>query len=233
MEAQFQLITDQLSGLAESVKDIHKILLDQNKKIDSCMTTITILQKENSFMQTRISELEKQVKPLNSMELYCEFKSRIDREKNVIMYGVDEILDLEVAVKDILQLTLNQANVSFKKFYRIGKAQNRSNPRPVKIEFSSKESALLVLRNKDKLPKVKYPNVKVANDYTPRQKEELSLVFQELDNRKAKGENIKIKFINGHPQIVPIITTKRGRDEESSPNQSTLKINKTSTSTKN
>ncbi|CAH1107409.1 unnamed protein product [Psylliodes chrysocephalus] len=177
------------------------MLVLQNDKIDSCIAKINTLQTENIDMHSKISELERQVQSISTKDLYR-------------------------AVKDILNQIPAPSPITYNKVYRLGQLQNNNSvPRPLKIEFQTKEIALSVLRNKLKLPKSKYPNLKISNDYTPRQKEEISSVFKELEERKAKGENLKIKFFNGQPQIIPG-TTKRRR-EDFSPNQNIPKINRT------
>ncbi|CAH1101555.1 unnamed protein product [Psylliodes chrysocephalus] len=215
MESRLDLITTQLSGLVTSINDIRTMLVLQNDKIDLCIAKINTMETKNIDMHSKISELERQVQSISTKDLYSEFRNRFERENNVIMYGIEESLDTEGAVKDILN-----------KVYRLGQLQNNNSvPRPLKIEFQTKEIALSVLRNKLKLPKSKYPNLKISNDYTPRQKEEISSVFKELEERKAKGENLKIKFFNGQPQIIS--GTTKIRREDFSPNQNIPKITRT------
>ncbi|KAJ8913781.1 hypothetical protein NQ315_002687 [Exocentrus adspersus] len=87
---------------------------------------------------------------------------------------------------------------------RLGKI-NSKNPRPLKVEFASHNEAFLVLRQKSNFPLRKFPSIKIKNDYTPTQRDELTKLYAELNRRKTNGENLRIKFSFGSPSIVPAL----------------------------
>ncbi|KAG5884254.1 hypothetical protein JTB14_011743 [Gonioctena quinquepunctata] len=138
--------------------------------------------------------------------------SRLDRENNVIIYGIDESEDDTEAVSDNLPKPPNPIRM-----HRLGK-QDLPKIRPLKVEFSSRQEALSILVKSPKLPLKEFPNVNFKNDNTPRFREELTSMYKEIEQRRAHGENLRVKFV--------FVTPKRPREEEESPNKNAAKINK-------
>ncbi|KAG5867203.1 hypothetical protein JTB14_027087 [Gonioctena quinquepunctata] len=70
------------------------------------MAHIINLREENESLKARVTDLKKKLDATSVPTIYAELTSRLDREKNVIIYGIDESEDDTKAVSDIL-LELN------------------------------------------------------------------------------------------------------------------------------
>ncbi|CAG9820758.1 unnamed protein product [Phaedon cochleariae] len=211
MAQQFQLLNSQLATLSAGMNDIRALLAEQNEKIDGCMAHIVNLREENESLKVRVTDLEKKMDATSAPTIYSEVTSRLEREKNVIINGIDESVDDTKAVSNIL-LELNLPKpLHPTRMYRLGK-QDLSKIRPLKVEFSSRQEALSILTRRPKLPLKEFPNVKIKNDYTPRLREELTSMYKEIEQRRAHGENLRVKFVSKQPTIVSA-TPKRPRDE--------------------
>lgn len=221
------LIMQQLSILTQNVTDIRNLLLAQNEKLDACANAVTVLQQENMILSGKLQILEEKLDNTEvSAEMYAELRMRFIREKNVVIYGLPEETpnnDIQ-SVKDIINKITHPENINIKKVSRLGKSITK-NSRPIKVEFSSYEDATYVLRNKFKAPRDLFPNIYIKKDLTPRQQKELSILQQQLNQRKSTGENnITIRYINNVPKIIPVNKKpleedryKRPREEEVSP----------------
>ncbi|KAG5885686.1 hypothetical protein JTB14_001967 [Gonioctena quinquepunctata] len=199
MAQQFQLLYSQHATLSSGMNDIRASLAEQNEKIDGSMAHIINLREENESLKVRVTDLEKKLDGTSVPTIYAELTSRFDRGKNVIIYGIDESEDDTKAVSDIL-LELN-----------LPKPLN-----PIRMHR---------LVKRPKLPLKEFSNVNFKNDYTPRFREELTSMYKEIEQRRAHGENLRVKFVSGQPTIVSA-NPKRPRDKEESPNKNAAKINK-------
>lgn len=86
------------------------------------------------------------------------------------------------------------------KAVRLGR-RNDGKVRAVKVSLNSREDALKIIRNKIKLRNSKY-NIIIALDQTIMQQNYYKKIKAELDERTNQGENLKIKYFNGVPQII-------------------------------
>lgn len=225
-----QKIMSQLTVLTKSVTDLHSIISEQNEKIDECTRKIDDLQKDNR----KVSEFETKFQTINA-DLYHEYKMRAEREKNVILQGIPECSNYEEIVTEIINTVTAPKVIGIMKKMRLGKLRDNK-PRLIKIVFKSHEDALLVLRNKSKLPVNQYPQIKMKNDLTPLQMQENAAIFKEFTSRKAAGESISIKYIYNQPRIVPVSEQRqntsdrpkreRDRGSNSSPEQNIPKHSK-------
>lgn len=141
----------------------------------------------------------------NVESVICEINERDKRQKNVIMFGVPELCngtdgdsyrrhDLEkvnVALTNILHSEPPLAAI------RLGKPSQ--SPRPMKLIFARRSSAITVLKNAKNLP----VGIKVKNDLTPYQREYLKGLREDLENRIQNGESdLTIKYVNNAPKII-------------------------------
>lgn len=93
------------------------------------------------------------------------------------------------------------------KFFRLGKYDSsRQSPRIIKITLSEEKYVHDAIRNTKKLlDSDDLKHIKISMDRTKRQIEYYKSVKSALDNRISSGENnLKIKYINGIPQIVKL-----------------------------
>ncbi|KAG5871527.1 hypothetical protein JTB14_028590 [Gonioctena quinquepunctata] len=77
------------------------------------------------------------------------------------------------------------------RMHRLGK-QDLPKIRPLRVEFSSRQEALSILAKRPKLPLKEFPNVNSKNDYTPRFREELTSMYEDVEQRRAHGENLRV-----------------------------------------
>lgn len=91
---------------------------------------------------------------------------------------------------------------------RLGRKQAKGD-RPIKVEFSSSSIPSKILRNKIKLTQnTTYSKIKISDDMTPTQLNEIKKVREDLKRREAAGEKgITIKYVKGSPKIVPVQPT--------------------------
>ena len=117
-------------------------------------------------------------------DLLTELEERRVRAHNVITFGLQQDLN-------------GKSDADSTR--RIGKSRDNE-PVPLKVPFASRNDALFVLRNKEKLSKYK---LSVKNDKMPSQQEYIKSLQSELDTRIASGEkDLRIKYEKGVPRIV-------------------------------
>lgn len=218
-------ILARLNALSNKVDDIHQLLAVHGEKIEKCAENITTLQQENVELHIKVSALESKIEK-QVANAYEEMKMRIEREKNVIIWGVPEG-GTDAKVEEIIETLVKPSTVNFTGCFRLGKPHPKRT-RPIKVEFKDKNDATLVLRNRKKAPTEIYPNLKIKNDRTPTQIKELSALYKEVEIRNNNGENVIIRYFNGIPKITVTERksgNKRDREESESPDRRSLKKN--------
>ncbi|KAJ8667827.1 hypothetical protein QAD02_009490 [Eretmocerus hayati] len=143
-------------------------------------------------------------------QLIAEAKERMHREKNIIIFGVDENDETDDLKEEIIFL-LSGAPFSLEEIrvLRLGKA-DADKIRPVKVIFNSHEEAKWVLINQKSFCK---DNMRCANDKTLLQQEymrNLSVKLEEM--KKAGSKNVRIKYIRNVPTIVKDGRPKQGTE---------------------
>lgn len=146
-----------------------------------------------------------------------EVEDRRCRRKNVIIIGIpeqDQSMTREqncnvefTQLKDIFAQMKLKNSVGHFQFHRLGRlVPGNTRPRLIKVMFDNEETVRQLLLNSGALKKSdRFGNIIVTSDKTPRQMEQYRAVKEELNNRKNSGENnLKIKYIKGVPQIVPL-----------------------------
>lgn len=175
-----------------------------NKSIDQ-FTELKLMLKS---IETRLATLEAQ--PSRSSEFFesvvRETKDRIQRDNNVIVYGVQE-KDPETDAKTVKTLLksvkpditdIHSANIM-----RLGAATTKK-PRPIRVVFTNPFVVRDILKNKSKLASIaNYKEVFLKHDQTAHQRELYAKCRESLYARLSNGEkNLRIKFINGLPSVV-------------------------------
>lgn len=179
---------DNCSALLQAIKDLQSIV----KNVQEEMKNL----KEN-----RISE--------NTEIIISEISERQRREKNIIIYKLEEqgngsmsnkIATDTQAVADIIKIISPTVPTGNIRTYRLGRG-NGNNISPLKVEFASKEDVFTILKNKNKL-KNHNINIQISTDKTLLQRQHLKNLISELNQRKENGEDdLYIKYINGNPVI--------------------------------
>lgn len=232
---QFDLLMDKLSILTNSVTELNNKFSTQSQMLENCMKDVSALRDENNLLREKVSSLEKLVNSTTPSQddIYYETTQRLKREKNVLLLGVPERSpedDARIIKEVITHLSPNSANC-IQSGYRLGKNTNNNKPRLYRVIFGTPKAALDVLRNKKNISRNLYPSVKIISDMTPKQRQHLNDLRAELELRLKTETNLTIKYVYGVPQIVQILSNKRVREEESSPNrESGLKVVKPASS---
>lgn len=141
-------------------------------------------------------------------DLIAEMEDRENRARNFIVTGLKESDDPDSTTRiQHDQNLVNQIIVSAAtdlnpsevlKVVRLGKKSDGKN-RLVKVVLKSKTSAIKMLKNRNKVP----APYKIYNDQTPKQREDLRLLQEQLKRRQDAGEtDLTIKYFKGSPKII-------------------------------
>lgn len=151
----------------------------------------------------------------NVESLLEESNERTRRANNLIVFNIPEAKSKETAVRvrhdsERVQSLINvvcpsQADLSFK-CYRLGNANKKQN-RPLKLILPSPQVVIDIMKNFDKNvlknTDPTFADVGISRDRTPREREYLNKLRDQLKVRSANGErDLTIKYINGTPKIV-------------------------------
>nr|CAI5844079.1 unnamed protein product [Callosobruchus analis] len=134
-----------------------------------------------------------------------EFLERFRRSHNIIIIGLPETSDTNATVSAILNHVDPIANNHRLSISWLGTTPQANRARPVKVCFATPAVARSVLRKKNQLRgNTTYDSIKITDDKTPAQLNELSNLRVELRRRLDSGEpNLTIKYVRGSPRIVP------------------------------
>ncbi|CAG9820778.1 unnamed protein product [Phaedon cochleariae] len=188
LQQQMQAIMTQLTLLSQSVADIRTLLESQNKKIDECVQSVSKLQDENIDLRDKINTVQKQLLNSNN-NIYAEMRNRLDREKNAMFFGISEQnTEFLQVVNEIANKISSPKPCTILSAERVGKLLDNKD-RPIKVQFATIGEAQHVIRNAFKVPKGELPNLRIKRDLTPNQQHEIKIAHEELNRRKALGEN--------------------------------------------
>lgn len=169
----------------------------------------------NTVTQLKIEIEALKAKQNQNTSMECilgELAERKKRSANVIMFGVgksqqqtgDASRDKVVCVEhDKKQVQQALADIPDSEppvaMIRLGKPNQGSSPRPLKVIFASKKTAVNVLKNNKKIQS----GISAKNDLTPYQREYLKNLREELKQRVDRGESdLTIKYVNNIPKII-------------------------------
>ncbi|KAG5890866.1 hypothetical protein JTB14_002809 [Gonioctena quinquepunctata] len=102
----------------------------------------------------------------NLEETYNEMSMRFEREKNLIVFGLEENVPADEVARFINELTLPHT-VAINHITRLGRPRTDHN-RPVKVEVSSGKEVVTVLRNTSEIFRSKYPLIRIKRNETTR-----------------------------------------------------------------
>lgn len=193
------LILDQ-NYIKEQLNDFKKFETEANNKFENLESDLKILKASPNKQKGQPT--------LNMCEnIVNELQDRYQREKNIVIVGVPEpkgenqkersTADTREIIK-IIKSTFDKCPEPLK-IFRLGKYMNEK-CRPIKVIFSTQETAKTILRNRSNL---KENSVKIYSDQTPYQQKVIKILKEELQRRSQNGEeNLTIKYINGTPKII-------------------------------
>lgn len=200
MKSVTENLTLQYKNISEdmqTIKSDQTITQNKIKHIENDLTTLKNKRQGNPSSESLFSTHE---------ELIVELKSRHEREKNIIIVGMNEPSNKNSSdrrkhdydeVFKIINLMIQNCPEPIK-CMRLGK-YNPDKNRPIKVLFTSAGTPKLLLRNKSKLPE----NIRMYSDQTPAQKNYMEALSSELKRREENGEtDLTIKYIKGVPKII-------------------------------
>lgn len=176
-------------------------------KVDQAIALSTENKKEIVSVSKRVSNLESS----RSQEVVIqESTRRLSRLSNVIFHNVEETGDptddLQLATE---LLSDTECSNSVSEVLRLGNEISDNKPRPLKVCMTNPRKALWLLKNKTTVAALTSKNITVSDDKTEQQRNNLSKLREELNDRIAEGErNLTIKYIQGIPSIVKNRTPK-------------------------
>lgn len=177
-------------------------------KLSAHEEAFTNLTRTIKAQEERIVQLEMNQKNNSgcldvNAEMICqELSERMRRSRNVIIYNVAEVLS-EDEPTDSMKIceflkTKHVSNIKILKAKRLGKRPSKK-PRPLLITCESQSDAFNLFAIRSDFP----DPWKLSLDRTPAQREALSKLRLELEERLKNGEsNLTIKYIRGIPKIV-------------------------------
>lgn len=189
--------------------------------IDSLKSQIFEVRSENTSLRLDINSLNNRIKTLenstedsNSMpQLIQELADRERCSRNIIVHGLQESPANDPTVRiasdtKLLADTIQPCNLSLpsdSKLFRLGH-KVRGKPRPLKIILSSKEVALNFLTVFNTYKRTLSPptdTISISRDRTLLERQEIRRVYNELDDRRKKGDhNVSIRYRSGVPFLV-------------------------------
>nr|CAI5851460.1 unnamed protein product [Callosobruchus analis] len=187
-------------------------------KIATCEADIQSLQNAQTELSSNIAVIESKLTTAmnsnapnrctstNDPANQAETLEILRRSHNVLLRGVPEGDNDPNLVTDIISHIDSAANAHRVSATRLGRLTSR--PRLIKVTFASPVFAKNVLRKKSSI--LSHPSlnsVKILDDKTPTQMQQLQDLREELRHRQAAGEtDITIKYVQGTPSIVPLST---------------------------
>lgn len=145
-------------------------------------------------------------------EVIQELDDRNKRKRNVLIFGLNEqsssMAAQEVkindtrAVQDVLRSLSPDSNAHYE-VQRLGRA-DPAKSRPLKVTFQDENVAIdFIKRARELRNNVRFKNVFLSPDRTPRQMSHYRELRKQLTSRISTGEtDIVIKYIHGIPKIV-------------------------------
>lgn len=241
MMSQFSSMMLHLTELSTSVKQCNERVHETNQllavhanEIANCKKEITALQGANQVLALRVAELQKSSDSCDGPIPYIEVRSRLERESNIIIHGLprnQNTSDKDQVAEMLDTLVPEDVTYQILEVARIGS----SDPPLIKVKMGNRLQRNLILKNKARLSKTAYSNVRVMSDLTPAQSAKIRSLRAEIKRRNQNGEdNLFIKFIEGEPTISRKTHTNMETDstkrpwEASSPSPRFCKISKPS-----
>lgn len=202
-----------------TIKSTTEKLTAEYKKLNKVVETITVeqkatrekittIEKDLCLIKSKQSETQLQTPTFTTQhDIICELQDRFQREKNIIMVGLEESKDENSTVRNRYDLE-EVCKIIYAAYQdcpkplqtlRLGKNGTSGNPRPIKIIFQSPDTARFVLKNKSKISE----QFKIFSDQTQTQRSYMRNLVVELKRREENGENnLIIKYTKGVPAII-------------------------------
>ncbi|KAJ8685084.1 hypothetical protein QAD02_020877 [Eretmocerus hayati] len=188
--------------LSEMLKDELKTL---SSKLDEIGNRVSNNEEQVESHSENIERIESDLQshtPSNEEELLMELNDRMRREKNVIIFnmpGATSANDDRTKICEFLSGA--PFDISSIHTTRLGKQSASSqHTRPLKVFLKSSDEVIWAMKQFKSLTG---KNISCKRDKTLSQRTQLKCLYNELNNRKSKGElNLIIRYVNNIPRIV-------------------------------
>lgn len=224
-EQNFSLLTNNVSEVKKQINEIQESMSSLTLEQNQMKSQITLLEKKISEGEEKMRTMESNLadfkitdpissansasennQMLNSEQIINEVQERNNRQKNIILGGIQEqsssnaserqSLDMAKVMNILLNIVSDTPAPI--KIFRIGKHDPKKNRR-VKVCFDTQNAAIQLLRSKANLP----AGIKIYSDQTPCQQRLMLNLQRELARRSQDGEtDLIIKYVKGIPKII-------------------------------
>lgn len=173
------------------------------------------LQDDIQALKTENSEIRQSSTSFDFEEVIAEITDREKRKCNLIVYGLEEPNQDQLAsdriesdrkqITSVLNTVAPELPFVNIKPIRLGR-HTAGKVRPVKITLKEERSVHDVIKNGSALKNHRsFKNIRLSFDRTPRQLEYYKKVKEELVAKQNIGDQqYKIKYIRGIPRVVPL-----------------------------
>lgn len=194
-----------------------KISIQENKtdsiinKLENLTYEIANLREENKTLKTELDTLRKRVDSLDAstkvttinpdFNIIHEVQERMEKSKNIIIFGVNEVNDIDDDSPNTVKTIFNALSISTPIIHatRIGKKNEK--PRPILVNLANKREVLSILKAKRKLRTIDtLKHIFIGTDQTIQQRNQYKDIKRQIDEKKLQGDNSWfIKFVDGIP----------------------------------
>ncbi|GJQ87995.1 hypothetical protein Trydic_g12921 [Trypoxylus dichotomus] len=138
-------------------------------------------------------------------DIIHELEQRTTKKTNFMIFNMAEDGSNDSAkVADILAF-LNVApqidNNNFK-ILRLGRMAAGGKPRALRVTLRTADDMKLVLRCANRMKAYPTPRIFIPRDLTPRQVENKNRVLEKFRQRRGRGKEVSLKYIDDFPKIV-------------------------------
>jgi len=200
---------------AEIVKSLKKEMALHGEMLQTLLSKIDDLTKQNERLALRVADLENRVETLSSNQreenekcftsmfedAYSEMEERHKRRKFLVISGLPEPcvgsveqrrLEDQQAIESLAE-AIGVEDVNFENISRIG-AINSHKPRLLRLKCSSIRAKISLLRASKNLKRLsKYRMVFINPDLTRHERERDKILRTELRDRRQAGEKVMIR----------------------------------------
>lgn len=197
-----------------------KISIQENKsdsiinKLENLMYDIANLREENKTLKSELDTLRKRMDSLDAstkvttvdpdFELIHEVQERMEKSKNIIIFGVNEDSDMDMDSPYTVKRIFNALSVSTPIIHATRMGKKNEKPRPILVNLASKLEVLSILKAKRKLRTIDtLKHIFIGTDQTIQQRNQYKDIKRQIDEKKQGGDNSWfIKFIDGVPTAI-------------------------------
>lgn len=216
-------ITEDITTIKERIDGIKSTTDNLTAEQSTIKSDIITLRNDNCKTEKKVEEINHVVQllhsdrassqvssPIETQEsIIAEINEREFRSKNIIISGIPEPQSsnkeqrTNIDKNEIINLltSIDKDCSEPKTIMRLGK-YDVNKTRPIKVFLKTQEIAKSILRNQSNY---KQSSVKIYSDQTPKQREYLQNLKDELNRRQAnEKKTLTIRYVNGIPKIVEL-----------------------------